>query len=253
LGRSDEILARASHRPWPAPTRPWALAMTWRDLLFAHWPVDPDALRPSLPEGLELDTRDGAAWLGVVPFRMEGVRHRLAPPVPGLSAFPELNLRTYVTVGGKPGVYFYSLDATSRPAIETARALFGLNYLKARMSCRRAGDEVIYESERTDRRGPPAGLRCRYRAEGEPFHADPGSLEAFLTERYCLYAVRAGRLLRGEIHHAPWPLRGASWEYETCDMSRLAGVELEGPPASVLMAARLAVVAWTARRASEQR
>ena len=223
--------------------------MTWRDLLFAHWPVDPDALRPSVPEALELDTHGGAAWLGVVPFRMEGVRHRLAPPIPGLSAFPELNLRTYVSVGGKPGVYFYSLDATNRLAIETARAVFGLNYLKARISCRRAGDGIVYESERTDRRGPPATLRCRYRAEGEPFRAEPGSLEAFLTERYCLYAVRRGRVLRGEIQHAPWPLRRASWEAEVCDMFHLAGVGLEGPPASLLMADRLDVVAWTARPA----
>lgn len=224
------------------------MGMTWLDLLFAHWAVEPAAIRASVPPELELDEFDGRAWVGVVPFRMARVRHRLAPAIPGFRAFPELNLRTYVTVGGKPGVYFWSLDATHRIAIETARALFGLNYLKAEMSCERDGADVVYEAARTDRRGPPAELSCRYRAAGDAFRSEPGSLEAFLTERYCLYTVRRGRILRGEIHHEPWSLRPASWDVETRDMARLAGLELRGEPDSLLLADPLEVVAWTAKR-----
>lgn len=243
------IVSRAERRPWATPDRPWSMGMTWLDLLFAHWAVEPGAIRASVPAELELDEFDGRAWVGVVPFRMARVRHRLAPALPGLSGFPELNLRTYVTVGGKPGVYFWSLDATNRIAIETARALFGLNYLTARMRCERSGAEVRYESERRDRRGPPARLSCSYRGEGEAFGSEPASLEAFLTERYCLYTVRGGRVWRGEIHHETWRLRRATWEARECDMARLAGVDLRGEPESLLAAEPLEVVAWTARRA----
>ena len=244
-------MEETAHRPWALPDRAWAMGMTWSDLLFAHWAVEPEAIRRSVPAGLEIDLFDGSAWIGLVPFRMECVRHRLAPAIPGLRAFPELNLRTYVTLGGKPGVYFWSLDATNRPAIETARALFGLNYFKARMRCDREADAVRYESERTDRRGPAARLSCRYWAHGDTLRPGPGSLESFLTERYCLYAERRGRVLRGEIHHKPWRLRRASWESDRCEMTRLAGVELEGEPDSLLMAEPLAVVAWTGQPATD--
>lgn len=225
------------------------MGMVWADLLFAHWRVDAEALRAHIPAGLELDTYDGDAWLGVVPFRMENVRHRLAPALPGLRAFPELNLRTYVTAGGeKPGVYFFSLDATNRAAIETARATFGLNYLKARMRCEREGDSVAYTSERTDRRGPSATLRCSYRGHGDVFCAEAGSLEDFLTSRYCLYAERKGRVRRGEIHHEAWRLRRASWECAACDMTRLVGMQLDREPDSLLVAERIDVVAWLPER-----
>src|SRR4029079_1151950 len=101
-------------RGWPVPPRPWLLRMVWEDLLFAHWPCDPAALEPHLPPGLALDTFDGRAWLGVVPFRISGIRARGLPAIPGLRGFLELNLRTYVVAGGKPGVWFFSLDAASR-------------------------------------------------------------------------------------------------------------------------------------------
>ncbi|MFT5424172.1 MAG: hypothetical protein ACI89L_001965 [Phycisphaerales bacterium] len=231
------------------PNRPWAMAMTWRDLLFAHWEVPVEQLRAAVPGGLPLDLYEGRAFIGVVPFRMAGTRARFTPPIPGLSDFPELNVRTYVNVNNKPGVYFFSLDATNRPAIETARATFGLNYLKAEMRCVREGDTVSYSSVRTDRRGPPAEFHARYTATGELFASKPGSLEHWLTERYALYtASKRGGVRMGEIHHRPWPLRPAVCEIETLDMTRLLGLELEGPPVSVLMADSITVPGWLPTR-----
>ncbi|MFG0306180.1 MAG: YqjF family protein [Phycisphaerales bacterium JB040] len=237
-------LRETEHRPWPLPKRPWAMAMSWHDLLFAHWEVDPALLERALPEPLTPDLFEGRAYVGVVPFRMSGVRARFLPPVPGCGAFPELNVRTYVTVGGKPGVYFFSLDATCTPAIETARRTFALNYLKSRMACAREGDSVTYACARTDRRAPPGEFRGVYAPVSEPFHAEAGSLEHFLTERYALYTASGGIVRRGEIHHPRWPLRRARAEIRTCDMTRLLDLALEGPACSLLFVDRIDVPAW---------
>ena len=151
-------------RAWPAPRRPWAIRMIWHDLLFAHWPVNARELREQLPPGIELDTFDGQAWIGVVPFHMSGIRPRGLPPLPWLSAFPELNLRTYVVAEGKPGVWFLTLDATSRFTIAVARRFFHLPYRHARIACRPTRDGWIdFRSERRDRHFPPAKFAARYR------------------------------------------------------------------------------------------
>ena len=121
------------HRPWPVPARRWDMTMTWHSLAFLHWPVAAESLQASIPEPLVLDTFAGQAWLGVVPFGMSNVRPRWAPPLPGVSRFPEINVRTYVTHDGKPGVWFYSLDATNWLAVRGARALFHLPYYDARI------------------------------------------------------------------------------------------------------------------------
>jgi len=177
----------------------------WHDLLFLHWRVPAGALRPLVPAPLALDTREGSAWLGVIPFRMTGVRRRGWPW--GLS-FCELNVRTYVVAEGKPGVWFLSLDAASALAVWAARRWFHLPYYRARMACREQDGWIAYRSERVHRHAAPARLEMEYRAAGAPFRAPPGSLAAWLTERYCLYAAsRDGRLFRGEVHHAPWPLQ----------------------------------------------
>src|SRR5262245_39338566 len=126
-----KILDRIAHRPWPQPDGPWVMAQTWHDLLFAHWRIDSALLRPQIPSALEIDTFDGEAWIAVVPFRMSGVRLRMAPQVPGLSAFPEVNVRTYVKADGKPGVWFFSLDATNAVAVAAARLTFHLPYFRA--------------------------------------------------------------------------------------------------------------------------
>jgi len=244
------MLALADHRPWPPPRGPWIMAQSWHDLLFAHWPLPVEALRSAVPPALALDTFDGRAWLGVIPFRMTGVRPRGVPALPGLSAFPELNVRTYVTVGGKPGVFFFSLDAGSRLAVEAARLAYRLPYYHARMTVTAEGAGVRYASRRVDRRGGPAELRARYGPTGPATRAPAGSLDAFLTERYCLYtAGRGGAPSRAEIHHAPWPLQPAEAAFEVDTMT--APLRIARPPAPPLLhfARRLDVVVWPPRRA----
>ena len=220
-----------AHRPWPLPESPWVMAQTWRDVLFAHWRVSPEALRPHVPEGLEIEERDGAAWIGVIPLFMTHVHARGLPVIPGTSEFPELNVRTYVTRGGKPGVYFFSLDAANRLAVEAARASFALEYLAAEMSCERTPAGIAYSSRRTDGRAPEAGFSGTYRGLGDARPAEPGSLEHFLCERYCLYAgPRLDRLWRAEIHHAPWLLQRAEATMDANTMTQPLGVGLSGEP-----------------------
>lgn len=268
-GRGDVPAAIAgmatAHRPWPAPSRPWAMAMSWRDLLFLHWPIDPAVLAPLVPPPLRLDTFDGRAWLGVVPFRMAGTRLRGLPPIPGAADFPEINVRTYaVAPDGRTGVWFFSLDATSRLAVRAARTWFGLPYFDARIDCavdtaadgRGDGDGgevgppagVHYRSERTHRGAPPAAFAGRYRPTGPVVAAAPGTLDHWLTERYALFSVdRRGRVGCGEVHHAPWPLQPAAASVETNTMAVPIGVALPGPAPLVHFARRIDVVAWTVR------
>jgi len=221
--------------------------MDWEHLAFLHWPLAPRALDGLLPPELELETHDGDAFLGVVPFLMTNVRHRLAPTVPGTGVFPELNVRTYVTAGGKPGVWFFSLDATSRLAVRMARHFFALPYFDARMSIEEAGGEVRYRHERTHRGAWPASFTARYRPTGEPLPAAPGSLEYFLTERYCLYAARGGRLLRADVAHQPWPLQSGEVELERCSMADSLHLPRLGAPPLVHVARRVETVAWWLR------
>lgn len=246
------------HAPLPRQaTGPPVLAMRWHDLLFAHWSLPPEALAPTLPAGLELDTRDGRAWLGVIPFRMSGVRLRGLPPLPGARAFPEANVRTYVRAGDRPGVWFYSLDAASRLAVAAARRWFHLPYVHARMRAapvvRDGGEDgVRYASRRTGARARRSGrageLICRYAPVGEPFEARPGTLEHWLTERYCLYsAAPGGRLLRGEIRHRPWPLQAAEADFERNDLAAASGLALSDERPQLLFARRLDVVACAPR------
>jgi uncharacterized protein YqjF (DUF2071 family) len=225
---------------------PWVMSMRWQDLLFAHWRVDPAALRPLVPSGLELDLRNGEAWLGVVPFRMSGVRPRGTPSIPGLSAFPELNLRTYVRGGGHSGVWFFSLDAASRVAVRVARATFHLPYFDAEMACEVGTDGVVdYRSRRVHRGVVPAELRCRYRPTGGVFRSQPGTLEHWLTERYCLFAADCrGRVYRGDIAHEPWPLQPAEAKWDQCEMTGLVGFGLKPEPDHLLFARSIDVRAW---------
>lgn len=227
------------------------MAMRWSELLFAHWPVDAEALRPALPASLRphLDLFGGQAWLGVVPFMMSRVRGVVGPvtlpAVPGLSRFPELNLRTYVNVNGVPGVWFFSLDAQHRIAVRAARWTFGLPYFDADMSCAVHGDGgVAYRSRRTHRGAAAAVFQATYRGVGEAFETRPGTLEDFLTARYCLFSEKRGRLMRGDIWHAPWRLRSAMCEMDRCDMTRRIGVDLPAALPHLLFAEPLDVRAW---------
>lgn len=229
------------------------MAQSWHDLLFAHWPIDAGLLRPHIPKALEIDRFDGSAWIAVVPFRMSGVRLRGTAALPWLSAFPELNVRTYVTADGKPGVWFFSLDAANPLAVVVARATFHLPYFRARMSCEHSDGWIRYRSERTRQstyRGAQVSvLEASYRPCGEIFEPRAGTLEHFLTERYCLYAAsRAGKLFRGEIHHRPWQLQIAEAEIAQNTMTEAAGLPL--PPGKPLLhfARQQDVIVWPLRR-----
>jgi len=227
------------------------MAMSWHDLAFLHWPVRPDSLRAKIPPGLTLDTFGNEAFLGVVPFRMTGVRPRWVPPMPGISSFVELNVRTYVVAEDKPGVWFFSLDAESRLAVRGARLFFHLPYFDARMSSSRRDGLVHYQSERTHRGAPQARFAARFRGTGRARGSD---LERWLTERYCLYAANGdGTLFRGDIHHPPWPLENGEVEIETLDMTRLLDLELPRKPPLAHFAEKIDVVGWKLRESSFSR
>jgi len=233
------------HRPWPVPERRWALRMRWSDLLFLHWPIAASELRPHVPAELEIDTHDGTAWIGVVPFRMSRVRPRGTPVLPGLSAFPELNLRTYVTAGGKAGVWFLSLDVTQPLAVVIARRFFHLPYHRARMKLELDEHGFRYRSTRVAAREAFA-FEGRYRPCAAVARAPSDSLEAWLTERYCLYSADGrGRVYRGDVHHERWPLQRAECEIERNTLTDAFGLELPACEPLTHFAAELDVVAWT--------
>ncbi len=234
-------------RTWPTPSRPWGVRMIWHDLLFAHWPVDADDLRAKLPPGLTLDTFAGEAWLGVVPFRMTGIRARCLPPIPGLSAMPELNVRTYVVADGKPGVLFLTLDTVRRLAVRAARRIYHLPYCDARIDCKATADGWIeYRSCRCDRLYPPAEFAARYRPSESDTDFATDRLANWLTARYCLYvADRRGRLWRGEIDHSPWPLQAAEAEVEAAGLVAGLGIRLPDVPPLLHFSRRIEAVAWT--------
>jgi uncharacterized protein YqjF (DUF2071 family) len=239
------ILDEAGHRPWPMPNAPWIMTQTWHDLLFAHWPVDKDRLATLVPSPLELDLYDGEAWLGIVPFRMTNVAPRGVPSLPWVSAFPELNVRTYVRVGDKPGVYFLSLDAGNPIAVATARALFGLPYYNAEMEVERDDETIRYRSRRTTMHAPPAELVMSYQPAGGVFQAERGSRDYFFTERYCLYTVEDnGHAKRLQIHHRPWPLQPASGVVKSNTMADAAGLQLPSRAPLLHFVKRQDIVAW---------
>ncbi len=207
------------------------MGQIWTNLLFAHWQAPTPALEAVVPAQLQIDTYDGSAWLGVTPFWVRGLRLRGTTPLPRLSRFPEINVRTYVTVGGKPGIYFLSLDADSRAAVSAARRSYRLPYFQSRISAGSAGEGFHFDSTRTSSDGPAAYFVARYGPEGQPIPVRTGSLERWLTERYCLYTLDGRRrILRGEIHHPPWLLRSAWGEIETNTMATPFGIALEGEP-----------------------
>lgn len=238
------IINRAAHRPWPLPDSPWLMTQSWHNLLFAHWPVDAELLRSTLPPGLPLDLYDGQAWIGVVPFQMTNVGPRFVPALPWVSAFAEVNVRTYVTIGDKPGVYFFSLDAESALAVAAARSLLHLPYFTAQMDVRSDGGRVEYSSRRSGN-GPPAELVARYEPVGPAFEAKAGTLDYFLTERYCLYNVDShSRAYRLEIHHLPWMLHRAQARFQVNTMTEAASIRLPSVAPILHFSARQDALAW---------
>jgi len=246
----DSFLDCTAHRPWPLPDSPWIMTQSWHDLLFAHWPVDVTQLRQKVPAPFEIDLFDRQAWVGVIPFHMSNVAPRGLPALPWISAFPELNVRTYVTVGNKPGVYFFSLDASNPLAVVTARTLFHLPYYTATMTVEPKDGWIEYVSRRRSGSGPPATFTGRYWAEGDPREPEPGTLEHFLTERYCLYTLdRRSRPSRLEIHHRRWSVQPARLDLSLNTMADAAGIQLPAIPPHLLFAKRMDMVAWGLRGA----
>jgi uncharacterized protein YqjF (DUF2071 family) len=261
-----EILNEQAHRPWPLPPGPWTMTQQWCDLLFAHWPVPIETMRALVPPQLKLDTWDGMAWIGVVPFRMQGVRPRWLPAVPWLSAFAELNVRTYVKVCDrgleKPGVYFFSLEAANPVAVALARGLFLLPYFNAKMGLLDDGKRIHYASRRTHRHAPAAEFVGSYAPNGPIYHAAPGSFDAWLTERYALYTTgllpvsgltsgeaQAGNpIYIGEIHHVRWPLQLATASIERNNMTAVSGIALPDQPPVLHFARQIEMVVWPLRK-----
>ncbi|MUV90554.1 DUF2071 domain-containing protein [Halapricum sp. CBA1109] len=223
------------------------LSMTWRDVLFAHWPVDPDVVAPTLPEGLSVDTdAEGRAWLSVVGFVMDDIRPRFSPV--GLS-FPELNLRTYVRQEGAGGVYFYNLDADDRLGVGVARRLFQLPYYRAEMSVTGRSDRVHFRSHRTHDGVPPADFDAVLTPASDPEPVAPGSLDAFLVERYRFFAADDdGRLYYGDIDHDPWRVAEATLSVRKNTLFEAAGFDHPGGDPVVRYCPELPVTAGRLRR-----
>lgn len=237
---TDYLPKAKLHRP-PG----WVMHMDWEHLLFLHWPLPPRALEPLLPKGLTLDVRDGEAWIGVVPFLMSGVRPRFLPGVPGSARFPELNVRTYVVGNGAPGVWFFSLDAGSPLVVRGARRFFHLPYFDADMGVTSVERGFDYRSRRTHAGAPPAEFRAGYAPAGPVYRAPPGSLDDWLTARWCLYSADdAGRLYRARIHHAPWRLQPATARVDLNTMTEPLGVALPAREPLLHFAAKTEVVGW---------
>jgi uncharacterized protein len=220
------------------------MRQNWGKLLFMHWAVDKSVLAPLIPSQLSIDTFDGEAWIGVVPFTMWGVRASFLPAIPGTSAFHELNVRTYVHHHGVPGVWFFSLDAASRLAVWGARTFYHLPYFNARMSLKQHDNQIDYRSTRTDARGAQADFKARW-TFGEPLAcSEPGSLEFFLTERYCLYAFHRERVFRSRIFHQPWPLQRATVHSSQSTMISSLGIRQPESQPLLHYAESIAVDIW---------
>jgi hypothetical protein len=235
------VTDQISHRPWPLPQTRWALFMRWHDLLFLHWPIGPDLIRPLIPSDMELDAFDGSCWIGIVPFHMSGVRLRY---VPVSFAFPELNVRTYVKTRGRPGVWFFSLDATNWLAVRAARCL-GLPYYDARMTVELEGAAAHYRSMRVHKKAAPAEFDASYRPIEGTYYAARGTLDHWLTERYRLYAAhKPQRVVYGDIHHAQWLLQPAEVELRRNTMTRAIGIDMPDTEPICHFARYQEVVSW---------
>ncbi len=249
-----EYLVRTSHTPRPLPSGRWVMTQRWNDLLFAHWPVAASSLSHLIPEGLQIDTFQGSAWVGVVPFWMDRIKLRGLPPIPFARSFPELNLRTYVRdqQTGAPGVYFLSLDASNVMAVAFARAMYSLPYFWAEMRLDQRSEREFSFYSRRRLTSKPVLFKARYRGLGPTrklVESRSGTLEHFLTERYTLFTRdRSGNSLRASIHHIPWPLEEAEAEIEQNDLPGVFGIRLPNEDPVLHYSRRLAVYVWQLER-----
>ena len=249
---TSDILRTTAHRSYPLPRGSWIMAQRWQDLLFIHFPLEPEVLRPLIPEQLELDTFDGQAWVAIVPFHVTLSSLRWIAPLPFLTPFPEINVRTYVTYQGIAGVYFFSLDAKNLLAVIGARMLFHLPYFFAQMSIKQQQETFYYHSLRIGWQKPTQARTTYdgwYRPMGEVFFAERDTLEYWLVERYCLYTVtQKNRLYRVDIHHGPWPLQIAEQTSERDTMALASGIVLHDKLPLLHYAQQQEVLFWPLRR-----
>jgi uncharacterized protein len=252
--KNSDILLHIRHRPFPLPDGPWIMKQVWTNLLFAHWPVNKVDLFPYLPEGLELEQWEGTPWISMSPFFMDLLRLRGLPPPPGVRQFLELNIRTYVVRDSQPGIFFLNLDASSLLAVASARLFAHLPYSHAKMSYHTEGEAIRYSSLRQTHRQEEAVFKGIYRAT-QPFcfHAQPGTLLHWLTERYCLYASDSkGRLYIGHIHHLPWPLQEAELHIDHNTSMRALGLAHDDTPSLLTFTKRLEVLFWPIKKIKER-
>ncbi len=243
---ANQILADHAHRPWQLPQSPWVMAQSWQRLLFAHWALPVEVMRPYIPSALTLDTFEGMAYIGIVPFLMNHVRARYLLEVLTTHCFLELNVRTYVTYQNKPGVWFFSLDADHSLAVRVARKAFYLPYMDADMALTHQRHGWIqYNSRRTHRGESSADFIARYRPIGDVQLSSEGSLDEWLTERYCLYSMdNRSNLYRGEIHHEKWQLQPAEADIVVNTMGHATGLTLPDVPPILHYVKNIDVLAW---------
>lgn len=192
-------------------SKSWIMKQTWRDLLFLHWPVEPSLLKSLLPNELDVDTFDGEAWIGIVPFEMSGIRFRCLPFVPFASNLRELNVRTYVKYGNQRGVFFFSLDASHDLGVWIARSFFHLPYYRAKQTMFQQNGEFHFSSVRTHRGATQSHFQIKYEPVSEPYESKRGDLDFWLSERECLFIVHNGKVFQGDIKHERWPLQKATF------------------------------------------
>jgi len=262
---AGSLLYSVEHRPWLPPDAQWLLSQSWNDLLFAHFAIDRRILRGLVPEALTLDLYDGVAWLTIAPFCVSHLRPSGVPSLPGLSFFPQLILRTYVTFEDKPGLFYFSVDAANLSAVWLARVFFRMQYWHSAMHVSGATiqaqrdkaphDKAPHDKERAIHfrssrlHGPaanqgPASFEVVYAPEGEPERARRRTLDEFLTERYCIYSWNRRKYYRTEIHHQPWPLQPAAVEIRANTIADPIGVALPATPDVCHFSRSLKMLAW---------
>lgn len=244
MSRTHPAFSQTDHRPWPLPSQRPLLSQRWLNLLFIHWQVNETQLRAKIPEPLEIDRYDDKAWIAVVPFDMKGVTFNGLPAVRALSDFPEINVRTYVTYQGKPGVWFFSLDVPKQFAVWAARTFFHLPYRHAKVEVIEEAQAIHYKHKM-----PNASFEATYQPQSKKsFKVD--TFEHWATERYCLYCQnKRGHLYRTEVHHPKWPLQYAILSIQ--ENTLLKGWKLGAQHPSVLFSKHLDVVAYAPQKVFE--
>jgi uncharacterized protein YqjF (DUF2071 family) len=256
---AGSLLYAVEHRPWLPPDSHWLLSQSWNDVLLLHFAMKPETLRRLVPEELTLELYEGVAWLTISPFSASHVRPSGVPPLPGISFSSQISVRTYVTMGGKPGIYYFSMDTTNLSTVWFARMFFRMQYWHSSIqvsgatinSPKTQNAEIHFRARRLH--GPAAQngaarLDVEYAPEGAPTRARTGSLNEFLTERYCVYSCHRKSFYRTEIHHQPWPLQQVQVDLRDNSMAEPLGLTLPEEPELCHFSRSLKMLTWAPER-----